>query len=60
MLEKQNISNRRTMSQCQYIDKLDIRVERETFYPGAGLEPGCPALRAGALTTELFRISTDP
>ena len=37
-----------------------FRIEREKFYPGLVLEPGFPALRAGALTTELFRTSTDP
>ena len=37
-----------------------FRSEREKFYPGPGLEPGCPALRACALITELSGTSTDP
>ena len=31
------------------------RIERENFYPGPGLESTSPALRAGALTTELSK-----
>ena len=34
-------------------------IEREKFYPGPRLEPRSPALRAGALTTEVPRTSTD-
>ena len=36
------------------------RIEREKFNTGPGLDPGTPALRTGARTTNLSRASTDP
>ena len=44
-----------------YILQLNLRrIETETLYSGAGLEPGSPALRSGALIIELSRTSTNP
>ena len=39
---------------------LRINNLREKFSPGPGIEPGSPALRAGAITTKPLRRSAGP
>ena len=41
-------------------EQEEIRIEREKFYPGPGLEPGSLALRASTLSTNLSRASMYP
>ena len=53
----------RLYDRVAYIEgKYEIRVNnlREKFSPGPGIEPGSPALRAGAITTKPPRRSAGP
>ena len=44
----------------QFIQQNNINNLREKFSPGPGIEPGSPALRAGAITTKPPRRSAGP
>ena len=53
-------SRNKIITLLHFSNTVSFRIEREKFFPGLGLEPRSPALRIGALASELYRINTYP
>ena len=54
------LEGRDSIDHASATDNFPFNIERKKFYPGPGIELGSPALRAGALITELSSTNNNP